>query len=1798
MLKNLFKKRKILLLSLVLLLILALVVVYYIDLNRFNSKLVDYNDKYLLKVSYLIGDKDKLDENTTIDKTVVDDPDSILYFADQVIPLSKKGDYLYANLGDFTNKVLLNEVVDIVYSKHNVYAELIDGCSYDKDTKILKIPYSYYENNNEGIPVQVEIESLLKEEQLRNLETNYSVKKLITYSGKEKNELFQLETKISLENYVNGNLSMDNIYAYVNGSSKPADKDFLSYDNNTKVLSIGIPAILINKVDIKIGNNIFKNVFAYANYTYANMYEFKLSEEPGDSWTSGSKHYTEYTDFNTGSSYWSDYSRFRICTNGTATDGGDWCGTYASMYRSYFPYDGGYVNMSAAKDIKGEIPFLARMSFIGTAGLSIDPDYASQWIILACSNHDTEHSDGVANIQLRVTVQAINRDERYMILKIDTYGRNEWGQRIGVATQIGLAYIKVVWEGNNCDFTASKTVNTFNNDTGTAVSTLSLYRNADCSGSPVQTKTIDVNLTNGASGTATFTNLRLDQTYSVKETGFTLGSTNLLTSRYGDSSGCRAVTITDADEDKVCEETLNITNTQRSYCYSIKKVDKENNNTVVNNTTWRLVGEGYDQTVNATNGIATFTGLKYQDYTLYETTANPADLDGNGSLDYWNDNGGNGTTVSASSLTEGSACNNPVTKTDTKVYYCAKVKKVDYDTGETLTGAEFRATKGNITIDKNSANYNTSNGITSFFLGDSSKSGDYVVTETKAPDGYTADPNGHTVTAIALKEYANESAARTACFTDNAEAYDGTTIAAKTYNSNNGNNNYVVKDKKIIINWFKTTENGSTLINGSEFRVKNSSGQFITVTNAPAVQTDSTGTTKACYRYTGTASTGTVMVSGDSGSTGISMTGEVCVAGLPEGTYQVIEIKAPEYHTFGSYSTLDITAGNKFISMTNANKIINYPTEFEFTKKVSNVDGSQEDDTLYTVTIGGVTKTVSLSDMTTEELMKIGFSIYDSNGNVVPVKEVSSGHYEYGSNGVDQGGSGNNITVLHLDSNRKINVKHLPKGTYTIKEIDTSSCQLGNGGYGTIANPSSRPSTAPTCAGTTSSSGECIGYYSPDYSSNTYSFTINDCSSDTAKQNTSSCSSDAGVEVQSLTNIPTEITFTKKDLYNYQNQADIVDNDRIQNSTESSVEFENAKERSDFDRIDFKVKDSNGNYLNFVYVGGSSTTCTSDSDYSIYRYVPGLQLPSDVDPNVFNYHVNSNGLTITQTLHACGGHIKLIGLCRGETYTFEEIRVPDDSVYVLEKQGTLNPEVCFEVPCSTNEEEQRTSKTAIINDKPTRVTFEKRDGKYNYLIPDETTTFEVYRCPKDSLCNPSSYSTVAEREAAGMKLIKFEPKSIITNDEEDAGTKVYRAMSDSDAESKVACTDTVTTNCYVTEVHPESTGKLVLRYLQSGYNYVLLETVAPVNYVLPTGKLAETPFTVVNTTVDVEEVNVPNSPTALIIRKYADKDGDNEADNGELLGGAKFRVYKVNNYNVNRKAKDQDKELISLKTIKEGIYENRPVLDTDIITTCSGDNCSYNPNSLGYDPSQWENIDDLIESSGNNITSVLKEGTALIQYLEYDTYYVIEEVEAPVGYSLPENDDNRFTLVHIKKNETEIIDTRDALVNKPSAFTFYKFDEYNTPLDGATFYLQKLDNEKQYNTLTVSKETLSNGDIIYKADTASELTDITTIGGHATVYYLEPGQYRILEVSAPDGYELPKKTINVATFFVDNDGLVYGSNIITNKKPSDTVEYLASDKAELIINIQTGKVVIKYGLIITIVIGLIVGLIIFLKKRK
>ena len=1825
MIKKIFNKKTLTIISLVLVLILAFVVTYYIDLKRFNSNLTKMDNKYVIKVSHLIGNKKELEEDATINDTVNNHMDSVLYFGNTYVTLTKDGDYLYADLGKFTNPVLLEEVTDVIYSKNNTNGELIEGCSYDKKTKILKVPYSYYADSEKIIPIQVEIESLLTKEQIKNVKTDFSVKKLVTHNDEASNELIGLDTKISLSKYINNNISKENLYVYVNGFDNPITENSYSYDGKTKILTINLPALFINKIDIKIGNNIFKNVFAYSEVDVSDMNAWKLSSAPSGFYQ-GYSYVTDEVEPQ-------DYDRFIYCDNRSSSD---WCNTGADPYWSYYKNNYWYNNWIPETGYIGPMdsiwyddgylaPFSGNLGFIGSDKLSF-VDYGD-WIVLACADHGSYA--GLGPISLLVYVEEYNASERWMILRITTDGGSG---RDSLNSQKGIAFIKVYWDEEtppppeSCHISVGKYVDNMysGNQNMFAVATVELHDGTTCQGNARDTKYIYIDglaYANNGGGTnppypcaknqEEFDDgLSTDTSYSIKEVSFKIADLSQLSSHnveYGSCSNCGyadnqinlnigncfysdsfkvtstntpvclAAKYVDAQgndthypnnnsydnqarnpaylriyspvdpsqsivagaytgsftpfniplvesKDKYvtknsfsgetldnrcrevickttdsCQGLINTENTPPTYCYSITKKDKGTNNTV-SGATWTLVGaDGVTYNGTPNGATVTWTGLPKQDYTLKEVTSPSG---------YWNEHGGSGTTVRQSELTLGDSCT-PVDKKDTKEFYCLKVKKVDDATGNPVDGAEFSAKKHGgdrvISPSSNSGDYKSSGGIISFFIGGAENAGDYDVTETKAPDGYSKVTETRQLSVVKMsKNYTTADAARTACFSNDGLASDDTnTIAANTYNSSNAN--YTYREKKLLINWYKTAEDGSTAIDGAKFKVKNSSGKYITVNNPNSISdSSSTPITKACYQYSGVSNDnngGTEMTAGST-ITGISMKGQVCVSGLPAGTYTIEETKPARYHTFGSSKTLNVETSNVFKAKVDtgngANNFVNKPTSFEFTKSVSPVEGST---TINVTRPDGTVGTISLNDLTTQELQKLKFVITESGSNTPLEFVYKTDHYEYAGNDIDPP-TGTTTTVLQLNSSRKLIVKHLEAGkTYEIKELDLDGC----------VDAGSR-----VCNG--------YGYYYPNYSSaSDYQFTISDVYNSNAEKG--------------LTNIPTEITFTKDDLYGYLDANDI-------------VKFENQEEINAFDQITFKLKDANGNYLTLQKIGNSGS-CNVEGSYAEYRYVPSDQ---------------SAGATGTE-LHTCGGRIKITHLCRESTYVIEEVAVPNGTVFTL---TTPHPEVTYNIP-KTSPAEGATSVTQIISDTPTRVKFEKIDTKYGYLINDSTTTFKVYQCSGTTECHPSDYSTDEERLAAGIKVLKFVGPEIIPGDQEDTGIKVYKYSL------------TGETNA-TTDIHPYN-GLVVLRYLpsDSNYKYVMMETEAPKGYVLPSGRDSETEFTVVSTTVEVEEIDVPNSPTALLIKKYVDVDGDGEVDGDNLLGGAKFKVYKLTNYNPSLALQYQEKEVLRFKTIKEGIYENKPVLDTDIITTCKGNNCSYVPTDTEI------NI---------GLQSMVKEGTALIQYLEYDTYYLIEEVEAPEGYSLPENDENRFTIVHIKKDETGVVDTGEALVNKPSYFTFYKFDEYNTPLDGATFNLQKLDNDKKYNTLKVSKETLSNGNVIYKADEKSELTDITTVGGKATVYYLEPGQYRIIEVAAPEGYELPAKTINVATFFVDNDGLVYGNNIISNKKPQEVIEYLASDKAELIINIQTGKVVIKYGLIITALIAAIAGLVIFLRKRK
>ena len=49
-------------------------------------------------------------------------------------------------------------------------------------------------------------------------------------------------------------------------------------------------------------------------------------------------------------------------------------------------------------------------------------------------------------------------------------------------------------------------------------------------------------------------------------------------------------------------------------------------------------------------------------------------------------------------------------------------------------------------------------------------------------------------------------------------------------------------------------------------------------------------------------------------------------------------------------------------------------------------------------------------------------------------------------------------------------------------------------------------------------------------------------------------------------------------------------------------------------------------------------------------------------------------------------------------------------------------------------------------------------------------------------------------------------------------------------------------------------------------------------------------------------------------------------------------------------------------------------------------------------------------------------------------------------------------MVTIEK-EDDVVDTYKELINKPTPYTFYKFDENNELIDGAEFKLQKLNSD-------------------------------------------------------------------------------------------------------------------------------------------
>lgn len=1226
---------------------------------------------------------------------------------------------------------------------------------------------------------------------------------------------------------------------------------------------------------------------------------------------------------------------------------------------------------------------------------------------------------------------------------------------------------------------------------------------------------------------------------------------------------------------------VSATNRRREYCVRAVKTDKANKDIFVPNVTFGLYSnsscttpvkkpnttQNYTETTNS-KGAIRFEGLtNYNDgyYWIKEENSSNSSyhLDTDTCTKLKVDSDGDCETTSV---------------TNQRKYYCAKVVKKDAATGANLAGATFTSDRGKFSTDTTTSD--SSKAVSYIYAGTSPAQ--LTITETAAPSGFNLPnprPEGHPTPAL-LKPTTNgtPAEAKTLCLDEtktDSQKFVGNSIPATAV--------FTFNDSKNILNWYKETE-GGTGIGTAKFKVYYTDGQTrkdIVVSSKENYTIG--GVTKSCYKFSSEISS--TLSSPLAGSELEANTnGDVCITGLTRsGSYTVKETKAAQFHTFDGTDQKNINSSTTFVNKVTSNKFINKPTEVKIIKKVEG-ETSETDE---------LTKAINNA-----QINKLKFNIKDTDGNIYFfIKDQASGKYVYYWRKIPAGNEdpeyrntydlpianpqfSDSTKDLILNSSKEIEITHLPKlengKQYIVSEygatVDNENCICTDG------------------------ANECVPFY---HLKSETKFTVTDCSSEDAK-NLPACSGDSSkgkIEV-TITNKLTELVFTKKDLYRYNDESDVA----------NDVEFEDDNERSDFDRIVFKVyRDSDttrSTPLRFISEGNNESNCLLASNYSIYRYVPD---------DIYEQMSDTDKAKVVTELHTCGGHIKIIGLCRGQKFVVVEDQVPDGSVYVLEVDQTgKKPEIGYSIPCCDTDKPTVTTTTTVIKDTPTRVRIEKRDNRNNFLIDDETTTFQLYRCNKgeEDNCHPS-------QSTDNMTLVKFHPRKVLTYTEKENGQdvtkydkedgklgghtndyentyEVYTRVSDSDAEGMPACSDTVTTNCYVTDLHTDH-GVLILRYLQSGYTYKLLETGQPKKYTLPEGQNKETKIEVVNNTANVEPVDYPNIPTSLLVRKY------NE-DGTKLLEGAEFKLYKATTCTTDVAPKNLVGEVVKLRTDRDGLYQMRLDGDTEIFKTCTdrdGALCSGINDGLTHD--NYKNTDtsetfgdytNVLNSEGEH--PVIQAGEALIEYLDYGCY-VIEEVKAPKGYKLPENENDRFIYKEIT-NKQEVVDTFKELLNKPTNYTFYKLDEYNKPLDGAKFKLQKLNSDKKYEDVPVTMETGESGKTYYRVDDTSTNYIIETVNGEGTVYYLSEGQYRILEVVPPEGYELPAKSINAATFVVDEDGQIFGGSVITNKPKTEKINAYA--EAKLIINIQTGQTILKYGLIIAIIVIATCGLIYIQRKKK
>ena len=449
-------------------------ITYFIDTNRFYSNLKNKNSDYPLKVTFLVMDEEKIPKDVDLIKEIHNYIDSSLYSTNLMIPMKKEGDFLLLDLNGNVNKKLLDNINNYSFTLNDLDGNIIEDCEFDSKTKIAKIPASYYENREQDSPVQLEVFSLMKKSDYENLPIETNIKKIYSKTGTQKQDSNSLSTTISLKTTFLNEFSKKDIEIHVNGYDTKVSGELFEFNSDNKTITLMISPVLIDRLDIRINNNIISRVFAESiSVTEGEMNAIKLKSKPSSNWVGSSNSYSVRL-YNYDSSTSEFTTGFHYCgSRGFQCAATAWSGGKTNRYVSDDVFDYDYSYYYADGSYKAALNFASRNAYnnrnndsntaVGAAHLypyEVDLNHLSKsgkidftgakkekvagsttsatdlFIPLACVDHTSAAATNNNYLDVTVTLVSAPANADYMILRIRTSSFH---------TQIGDSYIKVTW---------------------------------------------------------------------------------------------------------------------------------------------------------------------------------------------------------------------------------------------------------------------------------------------------------------------------------------------------------------------------------------------------------------------------------------------------------------------------------------------------------------------------------------------------------------------------------------------------------------------------------------------------------------------------------------------------------------------------------------------------------------------------------------------------------------------------------------------------------------------------------------------------------------------------------------------------------------------------------------------------------------------------------------------------------------------------------------------------------------------------------------------------------------------------------------------------------------------------------------------------------------------------------------------------------------------------------------------------------------------------------------------------------